>query len=155
MRRTTKSLRSFKNWSVSSKPPSRIGGIAELAPYELLVLCLTCFSNSPTYLSRSSTAVSLSSSSFSLISISVYLIRSFFSFFSTSSCFLFMCYKLRLSALSLSLMLTCGKFNRSSTFGRSVGSTLSIHLITRINSSLYRAGILLKCPSFIFNASES
>ena len=101
------------------------------------------------------TCFSLSPSSFSFFCTFYLFDSSFSSNFLTSSCFLREWCKLRFRAPSRSRTETWGKLSKSSTSGRSVGSTLSIQFITRINSSEYLSSIRLNLPSFILRASET
>lgn len=101
-------------------------------PLHYLSLCIS-------YKALSSSSISLSfSASFCSLSINSFsFCKSYYSFFLTSSSFFFTLAMFFFKPFSLSLMLTLGKFNKSSTLGLYFGSTLRIHLIALINSSEY------------------
>ena len=108
----------------------------------LLIKCCFYFSfsaSSPyiftTSFSSASTYISISSSYFCLLWIVSRLAFSFSSCLLTSSSLRLVCWRFRFRALSRKRMLTWGRFSKSSTSGRLTGSTCSIQLMTRINSS--------------------
>lgn len=127
--------------SFSPLPQKSVAATVEAPMCPEFVLYKLCYI-SATILSILSISFSFSSSisSFWLISLS-WRMRSC-SLFSISWCFFYMCSMFLLRARSLSLILTFGRLSKSSTFGLCLDSGFSIHLMTRISSSLYCCGIL-------------